>query len=140
MEWLILPIRRATGGRARRQEFWMFFLFFLLLVAVVIGVAVGLGISSFMLNRGVTVIGLLSYVVFMLVYGTMIVTVALLATTAVRRIHDVGYSGWLLMLWLIPLLGWLAVIILLALPGTNGPNKHGPDPKTFREVDVSVFA
>jgi uncharacterized membrane protein YhaH (DUF805 family) len=44
---------------------------------------------------------------------------------AVRRMHDSDKSGWLLLLGIIPILGTIAVIVLLALPGTPGPNRHG---------------
>ncbi|WP_281268499.1 DUF805 domain-containing protein [Thermasporomyces composti] len=48
---------------------------------------------------------------------------------AIRRLHDTNRSGWWVLLALIPLVGWIWLIVLLALPGTQGPNKHGPDPK-----------
>ena len=35
------------------------------------------------------------------------------ATMSVRRLHDVGKSGWWCLLWLIPLIGWIVLIVFL---------------------------
>ena len=47
---------------------------------------------------------------------------------AVRRMHDTDRSGWWMLLGFVPLIG-LALIVLLALEGTQGANQYGPDPK-----------
>ena len=46
----------------------------------------------------------------------------------VRRWHDLGFSGWMLLLSLVPLLGALLGIVLLVWPGEKGDNKYGPQP------------
>lgn len=46
---------------------------------------------------------------------------------AVRRMHDVGKSGWNLLWSLIPILGWLYVLYLEVQPST-GPNQYGEGP------------
>jgi uncharacterized membrane protein YhaH (DUF805 family) len=46
-------------------------------------------------------------------------------SVGVRRLHDSDKSGWLVLLGLIPFVGWLAVLILLVLPGTRGQNRFG---------------
>ena len=141
VDWLILPIKKATAGRARRKEFWMFFLFYILLIVFVIIVIFSVGTATFLLTtQNISAVGLIGFAVFFLFYGTVLITASLLVTTGVRRMHDQGYTGWLVMLGIIPLIGWVAVVILLALPGTDGPNKYGPDPKTHREIDPAVFA
>ena len=43
----------------------------------------------------------------------------------VRRYHDSNKSGWFILLFLIPLLGWIISIILCVLPGDAGNNKYG---------------
>ncbi|WP_409978072.1 DUF805 domain-containing protein [Pseudomonas sp. C9-3] len=43
----------------------------------------------------------------------------------VRRLHDVGKSGWLTFLWIIPLVGPLCVIYYLAMAGKNNVNAYG---------------
>jgi uncharacterized membrane protein YhaH (DUF805 family) len=95
-------------GRARRQEYWMFFLFNMI-VSFVLGMIEGfLGI-----NKG----GDTS------VLGTIYTLAVLLPSIAVgvRRMHDVGKSGWYL---LVPLYN----LILACTVGDAGDNQYGPDP------------
>ena len=47
----------------------------------------------------------------------------------VRRLHDVGKSGWFYLLVLIPLIGWAWLFILYCIEGQKEDNKWGPDPK-----------
>jgi uncharacterized membrane protein YhaH (DUF805 family) len=61
-----------------------------------------------------------------LLIGLLMLVVGLSGlSAAVRRLHDTDKSGWLLLLDLIPFVGWIAVIVLLVLPGTPGPNRFG---------------
>ena len=48
---------------------------------------------------------------------------------SVKRWHDRGYSGWWVLVALIPIIGWAWMLIANGfLRGTDGPNAHGPDP------------
>ena len=130
MEWMILPYRRYFdfGGRSRRREYWMFALFTLLVNAVleaVFGTRTG-GVGPAGANFAVSIqggIGGLISGVFAL--GSLIPSLAV----SIRRLHDQGRSGWLLLLALIPFLGWFALLVLMCLEGTRGPNRFGADPK-----------
>jgi uncharacterized membrane protein YhaH (DUF805 family) len=44
----------------------------------------------------------------------------------VKRLHDIGWSGWLWLLQLIPLVGGIFALIMLVAPGTPGRNQYGP--------------
>ena len=98
------------NGRARRSEYWYFVLFNFL-----IGTAVGV-------VTGLIGIDWLSYIysVALLVPGIAV---------GVRRLHDVGKSGWWLLISFIPLIGGIWLIILMAKEGDHGNNAFGPDPK-----------
>ena len=48
---------------------------------------------------------------------------------AVRRLHDVGKSGWLILIVLIPLIGAIWLLVLLVTDSTSGANEYGPNPK-----------
>lgn len=48
---------------------------------------------------------------------------------AIRRMHDVDKSGWMLLLGLIPLVGMIVLLVFFLMEGTRGPNLFGPDPK-----------
>ncbi len=92
-------------GRARRSEYW-YFVLFSTLVSIVL--------TLLELAIGVTFIGL----VYSL--AVMIPSIAV----GVRRMHDVGKSGWYL---LIPIYN----IILACTAGTEGDNEYGSDPKAI---------
>jgi uncharacterized membrane protein YhaH (DUF805 family) len=47
---------------------------------------------------------------------------------AVRRLHDLDRTGWWVFIGLIPLVGWIILIIWYCSRGTLGPNRFGPDP------------
>lgn len=96
-------------GRARRQEFWMFYL---------INLVVGLVLSL------VSLIGL-GFITYLYSIAILIPSLAV----GVRRLHDINKSGWWLLIALIPLLGAIWLIVLWAKEGDRGPNAYGHDPK-----------
>lgn len=59
---------------------------------------------------------------------TLAVLVPSLAVS-VRRLHDVGKSGWFLLIALIPLVGGIWLLVLDCTEGKRGLNEYGPDPK-----------
>ncbi|MBX9915564.1 MAG: DUF805 domain-containing protein [Pseudomonadaceae bacterium] len=74
--------------------------------------------------------GLAAAVVFiaMIVIGIQI---------GVKRLHDIGWSGWLLLINLIPAVGSVFAIIMLVVPGSTGANRFGaPPPPNSRGVKV----
>jgi uncharacterized membrane protein YhaH (DUF805 family) len=136
MHWMILPYRRYAefSGRSRRKEYWMFVLFYVLVFValdVLFGtrdVVTGPGryyYGSRLVGGGGVVGGL-----FWL--GSLIPHLAV----SVRRLHDQDRSGWLLLLLLIPFLGWFALLVLMCLEGTHGANRYGPDPKDPGQASV----
>ncbi|MFI7586398.1 DUF805 domain-containing protein [Spongisporangium articulatum] len=105
------------SGRARRSEYWWFFLFNLIvsIVASIIDRIVGLD----------GVVG--SYGVLQLLVGLAFLIPGL--AVAVRRLHDTGRSGWWVLIAIIPVIGWIVIIVFLALDGEPQPNQYGPSPK-----------
>ena len=54
----------------------------------------------------------------------------------IRRMHDIGKSGWFLFILFIPLAGIIWFIISLCTKGDDGPNEYGADPKDeFDEME-----
>ena len=103
-------------GRARRREYWMFFL-----VNLVIGIVGGIIRGIIGLNvLGTLVGGILALYSLALLVPSLAV--------AVRRLHDTGRSGWWLLLSLIPF-GAFVVLYFLAQDGQPGTNAYGPNPK-----------
>ena len=52
-----------------------------------------------------------------------------LLAVGIRRLHDIGKSGWYCLWGLLPIVGWIILIVYAARPGMSGPNQYGPDPK-----------
>ena len=131
MELMLKPLRHFAdfAGRARRKEFWSWFLFVwvLLFVLMYLDSVLGLGGSASSYRTGNSVGFNMSGGVLTLLFAlaTLIPNLAV----SVRRLHDSGKSGWLLLIGLIPLFGWAYLLFLYVQPGTAGPNEYGPDPK-----------
>ncbi len=113
------------GGRASRSEFWYFTLFYFLadIVAAVIDAFVlgpMLGMTPEQVSQG-------GYLQMILVLGLFIPSIAL----AVRRLHDIGKSGWWYLLVFIPFIGWVVLIYFYVLDSQPGTNQYGENPKGF---------
>ena len=92
------------NGRAKRPEYWWFFLFVFLLGLVT-------GAVSEVLNAIVA-----------------LVTILPSFAVGARRLHDTNRSGWWQLLWLIPIIGWIVVIIFMAKEGESSDNQFGAVP------------
>jgi uncharacterized membrane protein YhaH (DUF805 family) len=92
------------NSRAKRPEYWWFFLFLFLLGAVT-------GAISDVLNGIVA-----------------LATLAPSLAVGARRLHDTDRSGWWQLLWIIPVIGWIVVIIFLAEEGKTTDNQFGAIP------------
>ena len=88
-------------GRAARPEYWWFFLFI-----VVVGLLLS-GVSSVLSG--------------LFTLATLVPSIA----AATRRLHDTNRSGWWQLIALVPLLGWIVLIVLLAQEGQPSDNVHG---------------
>ncbi len=103
------------SGRARRSEFWWFYLFVVIVQIVVQGlVAVIIGTDS----------GIYTLLVFILAIALAIPLYA----AGSRRMHDTGKSGWLQLLVLIPCVGIIIMIVLWAQAGSDVENQYGAPP------------
>jgi uncharacterized membrane protein YhaH (DUF805 family) len=98
-------------GRARRSEYWYFVLFYYLFSIPLIFVDQAIGSE-------------IDYAGVIYSLGMIIPSIAV----GVRRMHDVGKSGWYI---LIPIYN----LILFCTNGDTGPNEYGPDPKADPLLD-----
>ena len=115
----VLLNKYATfSGRARRSEYWWWYLFvtIVFLVASVIDRAIGFTYSDLTIGGGW--LATIAWIVFL---------VPNLAV-AVRRLHDTGRSGWWLLIGLVPLIGWIVLLYFFVLDSEND-NQYGPYPK-----------
>ena len=106
-------------GRARRKEFWMYFL-----VVAIIEIVLSIILSILGLIGGVFVI-IGSFITVLFGLAIIIPTLALW----MRRLHDTGKSGWWLLINIIPVVGSIVLLIFALLDSQPGDNKYGPNPK-----------
>ena len=106
-------------GRASRAEFWSFTAVNFLIFFVLAFIEGALGINN---DPNVFVLGG--------IYHLAILLPALGVT--VRRLHDMGQSGWCVLINAVPIVGWLIVLVLLAQKGEDRPNAYG-DPRICAE-------
>jgi uncharacterized membrane protein YhaH (DUF805 family) len=106
----VLTQYATFSGRARRSEYWWFFLAYFI-ASVVASIIDGI--------LGVMVLGVI------LGLGLLIPTLAV----GVRRLHDIGKSGWWLLIGLIPLVGAIVLLVFACQDSQPGTNQWGPSPK-----------
>ncbi len=92
-------------GRARRSEFWYFELFCVLMSLA----------CSFINEDAATI--------------AMIVTFIPNIAVNIRRLHDIGRSGWWMLIALVPIVGILLLLFLAAQEGEPTINAYGESPK-----------
>jgi uncharacterized membrane protein YhaH (DUF805 family) len=114
------------SGRARRSEYWHFALFSMIfsVVAMIIDHILG---TTFKMDSFNDVHVVMPYGYVYLLYSLVVMIPGLAVT--VRRLHDVGKSGWFLLICLIPLIGAIWLLVLLFTDSQPGPNQYGPNPK-----------
>lgn len=127
MDLMFQPLKKYADfqGRARRSEYWLFRLFeaVLLLAVVVLVAIVGAAGNGSDAAAGIGGMIFLVYLIFLL--GMIIPSLAV----TVRRLHDSGQSGWMLLLAFVPFIGGIVLLIFTLIDGTAGANQYGPDPK-----------
>lgn len=115
----VLTQKYATfSGRARRSEYWFFYLFNVVVGAVLNGLAAVTGAKA------------VSYVALIVLLALLIPNLAV----AARRLHDTGRTGWWLLIGVIPIIGAIVLIVFLASDSQPQTNSYGPPVK-----DVAAY-
>lgn len=114
MNWYLEVLRKYAvfSGRARRKEYWMFVLFNMIITLAIDfteGLLGGPGAAATL-------------------YGLAVIIPSW--AVSVRRLHDVGKSGWFLLVLLIPIIGGIWILALACTDGQQGENRYGWNPKT----------
>ena len=112
MNWYLGVLKKYAdfSGRARRKEFWMFALinFIIAIVLSVVDSMIGMPVLGLIYSLGVLLPGL---------------------AVGARRLHDIGKSGWWLLIGLVPFIGIIVLIIFFVMDSNPGDNQYGPNPK-----------
>lgn len=114
MSWFLAALKKYAdfSGRARRSEYWFFFLFYVLIYF-------GLIVAS-------QIIGSLGAALAVLFIIAMLIPSL---SVGVRRLHDIGRSGWWLLISFIPLIGAIVLIVFAVQDSQSGDNRFGRNPK-----------
>ena len=119
MNWYVKVLKNYAvfSGRARRKEYWMFVLFNFIfsVIAMILDKILGLTFE----NVGYGPIYLL-YCLAVFIPGLAV---------SVRRLHDIGKSGWFILISLIPFIGPIWLLVLMCTDSEPGENDYGPNPK-----------
>lgn len=113
------------SDRATRQQYWMYYLFYIIFSIVLTLLDMGLGLFD-----PETGMGLFS-TIFSL--GLLIPSIAILA----RRLHDIGRSGWWILLIVIPLIGFIVLLIFTLIDSEREENKWGISLKYGHHAQVT---
>lgn len=170
MKWYLQVLKKYAvfNGRARRKEYWMYTLF-CIVFAIAAAILDNIFGTTFKFSYTVgdnTIPLNLNYGYIYAVYGIAVIIPGI--AVIVRRLHDVGKSGWFYLLCFLPiLLGYLLIfigvhshillcliigalvvllslglliwlLVLLCTEGTPGENKYGPNPKENQVPETAV--
>lgn len=109
------------SGRASRKEYWVFALYNIMFIVIAMLLDNILGIAIGTAGYG-PLYGL--YALATLIPGLAV---------AVRRLHDVGRSGWMVLIAFIPLIGAIWLLVLLATNSNPGENQYGEESKDIQD-------
>ena len=111
MEYFLGAFKKYADftGRARRKEYWMFILFYIIFYIALAVIDVLLG------------------TMFLALIFSLVLLVPSISIAA-RRLHDTGRTGWWQLIALIPLIGFIVLIVFLVLDSQDD-NEYGPNPK-----------
>ena len=117
------------SGRARRSEFWYFFLFIFLMLFLVY--LIGINIMPNTESGIIQTIGLMYGLILLIFFITFIPYLAV----CVRRLHDIGRSGCYIFVSLIPFIGYFILLYFMTLDSDPSPNEYGPSPKYSANIN-----
>ncbi|MFM2480857.1 DUF805 domain-containing protein [Celerinatantimonas sp. YJH-8] len=100
------------SGRARRKEYWMYSLFYAIFYILLM-----------ILDAILDMVGVLT-----LIYSLALLLPSL--AVGVRRLHDIGRSGWWWLICLIPIVGSIVLLVFFCTDSEQGSNQYGENPKS----------
>lgn len=119
MNWYLKVLKQYAdfNGRARRKEYWMFTIFNIIFGGIAMTLDSVFGIAIEGVGYG-PLYGIYALVLF--IPGLAV---------AVRRLHDIGKSGWMILIALIPVIGAIWILVLMLTDSKLGKNQYGENPK-----------
>ena len=106
----------AFSGRRNRKSYCLYLILVFVALAIVWEIAAAVGIGA----------GSLAIVALAILVSLPIIVSGWAVGS--QRCRDFGWTGWAMLLTLIPYVGWLFAVAILFVPGTQGANRYGADP------------
>jgi uncharacterized membrane protein YhaH (DUF805 family) len=121
------------SGRARRSEYWWFVLASVLtMIAGFVLLALLAGLINYLTDStAADVISTVLGVIALIGYAALIIPSL---AVSIRRLHDIGRSGWWWWLGLVPLGSF--VLLVFACLDSGPDNSYGPSPKAYARADL----
>lgn len=135
MKWYLKVLKQYAdfSGRASRKEYWMFTLFNIIFIVVamiltfIIG-SIGYGLSA--PSSGSSVVASAISSIILIVTAIYLLAIILPGlSVSIRRLHDTGKSGWMILVSLIPIAGAIWLLVFMVADSQQGTNKWGENPK-----------
>ena len=134
MDLMFQPLRKYADftGRARRMEFWLFWLL-LIGIEIVFSILIGMvgGSMTALVDPTVGMAAMSGPAMGLwAVYGLIMLGLLFPSlAVSIRRLHDTNRSGWWFLINLVPLVGMLVYLYFMVSEGERGANRFGEDPK-----------
>ena len=118
MRWYLMAMNKYDElcGRASREELWRFVSYNMIFILAAVAIDNILGTTAAGLPYGIFNY---LYILAVIIPGIAV---------AIRRLHDVGKSGWFSLVILIPVVGLIWLLVLFCREGCDGENKYGSNP------------
>ena len=112
MEFYLSPDGRVSVG-----QFWLNYVLPILLASMAIGFVYG--------TTGAPIVGSSMILILgpVLIWSNIVIVI--------KRLHDIGWTGWAILLTLVPIVGFIVPIIVWFVPGKLGANRYGRDPRPW---------
>ena len=119
MEWVTEALKKYAvfSGRSRRKEYWSFILF-TVLISIALSIIDSLT-GTYNISSGIGLLGG--------IFGLAMLIPSI--AVSVRRLHDIDRTGWWVLLPLVPLIGWIVLLVFHVQDSTPGTNGYGSNPK-----------
>lgn len=119
MSWFIVALKKYAdfSGRSQRAEYWYYALFYLLIFSILTIIDIIMGTYNDEYKMGL--------------FGGIFVLATFTPTIAVsaRRLHDIGRTAWWLLIGIVPMIGYIVLVIFALQDSQSGTNSYGPNPK-----------
>lgn len=123
ISWVLKALKNFAdfSGRARRKEYWYFYLATIILIQIFRIIIYIISLEYISYESSLLLLNFITIINLMLLIPSCAV--------GARRLHDIGRSGWWQLLWFIPVIGWMVILFFLCKNTSPQNNKWGPPAK-----------